>query len=107
MALERIVWPLLAPLIAQQRDHNAAVIRAAYATAEHQDHLSNEIARLIAAVRLLVQQTRDMTEHMASLEEANRFLRAALYGEQLPAPPRTETQLANLDRMTYIEERHE
>jgi len=107
MALERIVWPLLAPLIARQRDHNAAVIRAAYATAEHQDHLSNEIARLIAAVRLLVQQTRDMTEHMASLEEANRFLRAALYGEQLPAPPRTETQLANLDRMTYIEERHE
>lgn len=107
MALERIVWPLLAPLIARQRDHNAAVIRAAYAMAEHQDRLSNEIARLIAAVRLLAQQTRDIAEHMAGLEEADQHLRAALYGEQLPAPPRTETQLANLDRMTYIEERDE
>ncbi|MGC9040060.1 MAG: glycosyltransferase family 4 protein, partial [Roseiflexus sp.] len=38
--LDRIVWPLTASLIARQRDHNAAVIRAAYAMAEYQDHLS-------------------------------------------------------------------
>jgi len=107
MALERIVWPLLAPLIARQRDHNAAVIRAAYAMAEHQDHLSNEIARLIAAVRLLAQQTRDIAEHMAGLEEADQHLRAALYGEQPPPPPRTRTQMVDIDRETLIEERYE
>lgn len=107
MALERIIWPLLAPLIARQRDHNATVIRAAYATAEHQDHLANEITRLIAAVRLLAQQTRDIAEHMAGLEEADQFLRAALYGEQPPPPPRTKAQMVDVDRITFIEERHE
>lgn len=107
MTLERIIWPLLAMLIARQRDHNAAVIRAAYATAEYQDHLSNEIAHLIAAVRLLAQQTHAIAEHMASLEEANQFLRAALYGKRPPAPPRTETQKVNLDRITRIEKRNE
>jgi hypothetical protein len=107
MALERFVWPLLAPLIARQRDHNAAVIRAAYATAEYQDLLSNDVARLIAAVRLLAQQTRDIAEHMAGLEEADQHLRAALYGEQPPPPPRTRTQMVDIDRETLIEERYE
>jgi glycosyltransferase involved in cell wall biosynthesis len=106
-ALERFVWPLLAPLIARQRDHNAAVIRAAYATAEYQDLLSNDVARLIAAVRLLAQQTRDIAEHMAGLEEADQHLRAALYGEQPPPPPRTRTQMVDIDRETLIEERYE
>ena len=107
IALERIIWPLLAPLIARQRDHNAAVIRAAYATAEHQDHLANEITRLIAAVRLLAQQTRDIAEHMAGLEEADQFLRAALYGEQPPPLLRTKAQMVDVDRITFVEERHE
>jgi glycosyltransferase involved in cell wall biosynthesis len=107
MALERFVWPLLAPLIARQRDHNAAVIRAAYATAEYQDLLSNDVARLIAAVRLLAQQTRDIAEHIAGLEEADQHLRAALYGEQPPPPPRTRTQMVDIDRETLIEERYE
>ncbi|MBO9336281.1 MAG: glycosyltransferase family 4 protein [Roseiflexus sp.] len=106
MALERIVWPLLAPLIARQRDHNAAVIHAAYAMAEYQDLLSNDVARLIAAVRLLAQQTRDIAEHMAGLEEADQHLRAALYGEQPPLPC-TRTQLVDIDRETLIEERYE
>ena len=105
--LDRIVWPLLAPLIARQRDHNAAVIRAAYATAEYQDLLSNDVARLIAAVRLLAQQTRDIAEHMAGLEEADQHLRAAIYGEQPPPPPRTRTQMVDMDRETLIEERYE
>jgi glycosyltransferase involved in cell wall biosynthesis len=86
--LDRVVWPLLAPLIARQRDHNAAVIRAAYAMAEYQDHLSNDITRLIAAVRLLSHQTRDITEHIAELHEAGQNLRAALYGDS-PPPPRS------------------
>ncbi len=107
MALERIIWPLLAPLIARQRDHNATVIRAAYATAEYQDHLANEITRLTAAVRLLAQQMRDIAEHMAGLEEADQFLRAALYSEQPLQLPRTKAQMVDVDRITFVEERHE
>ncbi|MGQ9827383.1 MAG: glycosyltransferase family 4 protein [Roseiflexus sp.] len=114
MALERIVWTLLVPLIARQRDHNAAVIRAAYAMAEYQDHLSNEIARQAAeiarqaaVVRLLAQQTRDIAEHMAGLEEADQFLRAALYGTQPPSLPQISAQMADVDRIPHTGEWHE
>lgn len=86
--LDRIVWPLLAPLIARQRDHNAAVIRAAYAAAEYQDYLSNDLARIIAAIRLLSRQTRDIAEQIVELHEADQNLRAALHGDS-PPPPRT------------------
>ncbi|MCS6842632.1 MAG: glycosyltransferase family 4 protein [Roseiflexus sp.] len=96
--LDRIVWPLLAPLIARQRDHNAAVIRAAYAAAEYQDHLSNDLTRIIAAIRLLSRQTRDITEHIAELHEADQNLRASLYGDS-PPPPRTIPPKAVIDSL--------
>ncbi|MDW8234136.1 MAG: glycosyl transferase family 1, partial [Roseiflexaceae bacterium] len=94
--LDRIVWPMLAPLIARQRDHNAAVIRAAYAAAEYQDHLSNDLTRIIAAVRLLSRQTRDIAEQIAALHEADQHLRAALHGDS-PPPPRTIPPTAVID----------
>ncbi|MFQ3633052.1 glycosyltransferase family 4 protein [Roseiflexus sp.] len=85
--LDRIVWPMLAPLIARQRDHNAAVNHAIYAMAEYQDHLSNELNRSMTAVRLLSQQTRDLAGHVVELEEAIQNLRSAIYGDPPPPPP--------------------
>lgn len=105
--LDRIVWPLLAPLIARQRDHNAAVIRAAYAAAEYQDHLSNDLSRIIAAIRLLSRQTRDITEHIAELHEADQHLRAAIYGDPPPLPPRTIPPGNDIDTLTVTERRGE
>ncbi len=105
--LDRIVWPLIAPLIAHQRDHNAAVIRAAYTIAEYQDHLASDITRLITAVRLLSHQTRDITGQIAELHEADQNLRAALYGDPPPAPPRTIPPTADIDTLTLAERRDE
>ncbi len=85
--LDRVVWPMLAPLIARQRDHNAAVNHAVYAMAEYQDHLSNELKRGMTAVRLLSQQTRDLAGHVVELEEAIQNLRSAIYGDPPPPPP--------------------
>lgn len=104
--LDRIVWPLTASLIARQRDHNAAVIRAAYAMAEYQDHLSNDITRLIAAVRLLSHQTRDLIEHITELYEADQNLRAALYDDPPPPPPRIIPPKTNIDTLMAAE-RHD
>ncbi|MGB9750871.1 glycosyltransferase family 4 protein [Roseiflexus castenholzii] len=105
--LDRIVWPLTASLIARQRDHNAAVIRAAYAMAEYQDHLSNDITRLIAAVRLLSHQTRDLIEHITELYEADQNLRAALYDDPPPPPPRIIPPKTNIDTLMAAEHHDE
>ncbi|GIW01802.1 glycosyltransferase family 4 protein [Roseiflexus sp.] len=105
--LDRIVWPLTASLIARQRDHNAAVIRAAYAMAEYQDHLSNDITRLIAAVRLLSHQTRDLIEHITELYEADQHLRAALYDDPPPPPPRIIPPKTNIDTLMAAEHHDE
>lgn len=114
LLMERVVWPLLHPLIARQQEHNAAAIRAAYAAAEYQDHLISDLSAAVAhaqhrvalahqriddllsgvaelnerSVRerhLLAQQIRDFAEQLAGLEEAEQQLRAILRGE--PAPP--------------------
>ncbi|ABU58815.1 glycosyltransferase family 4 protein [Roseiflexus castenholzii] len=105
--LDRIVWPLTASLIARQRDHNAAVIRAAYAMAEYQDHLSNDITRLIAAVRLLSHQTRDIIEHITELHEADQNLRTALYDDPPPPPPRIIPPKTNIDTLMAAEHHDE
>jgi hypothetical protein len=110
LLMERLVWPLLHPLLARQQEQNAAAIRAAYASAEYHDHLSGELSGVIGrahqrlddllsglealnerSVRerhLLGQQLRDFAEQLAGLEEAEAQLRAQLRGEPAP-PPRT------------------
>lgn len=107
LLMERLVWPLLHPLIARQQEHNAAAIRAAYASAEYQDQLAGDLGaavgrahqrlddllrgidelneRSVRERHLLSQQVRDFAEQLAGLEEAEQQLRAALRGE--PAPP--------------------
>ncbi|HMQ31298.1 MAG TPA: glycosyl transferase family 1 [Chloroflexaceae bacterium] len=102
--MERLVWPLLHPLIARQQEHNAAALRAAYAAAEYQDHLAAALGharqriedlhkglaelneRSVRERHLLAQQTRDFAEQLAGLEEAEQQLRALLRGEAAPPP---------------------
>lgn len=104
LLMERLVWPVIHPLIARQQEYNAATIRAAYATAEYQDHLAaaaghahsrlDDLARGLAelnerAVRerhLVAQQVRDFAEQLAGLEEGEQQIRALLRGEAA-APP--------------------
>lgn len=76
---DRVLWPLLYPLLARQQEQNAAVIRAFYANAEDHDQLRN----------LIGQQVRDFTAQLAALEESEVQLRALLRGEPAP-PPREE-----------------
>ncbi|NTU85618.1 MAG: glycosyltransferase family 4 protein, partial [Chloroflexales bacterium] len=116
LLMERLVWPLLYPLIARQQEQNAAAIRAAYAAAEYQDHLISELSgtlhdtakhlgkrlddllagidelngRAVRERHLLSQQVRDFAEQLAGLEEAELQLRALLRGE--PAPPPASAQ---------------
>ncbi len=107
LLMERLVWPLLHPLIARQQEHNAAAIRAAYASAEYSDQLAGELTvavrqahqrlddllkgldglneRSVRERHLLGQQVRDFAEQLAGLEEAEQQLRALQRGE--PAPP--------------------
>lgn len=53
--LDRVVWPMLHPLLARQQEQNAAVIRALYAGAEHGDYLAQRIAQLKAQLALATQ----------------------------------------------------
>ncbi len=54
--LERVVWPVLYPLLARQQEQNAAVIRALYASAEHGDYLAQSIAHLARQLELITRQ---------------------------------------------------
>jgi hypothetical protein len=97
---ERLLWPLLHPLIARQQDQNAAVLRALYAIAEHSDDqkatlgqaqqriqsLAELIQRLQAERNMLAQQLCDMAEQLAGLEDADIQTRALLRGDPPPPP---------------------
>jgi hypothetical protein len=115
LLLDRVLWPLLYPLLARQQEQNAAVIRAAYATAEYHDHLVGQLGASLAQAadmlgkraddlgqglgelnertlrerHLVAQQVRDFAEQLAALEAAEEQLRALMRGE--PAPPPSGT----------------
>jgi glycosyltransferase involved in cell wall biosynthesis len=109
--LDRVVWPLLFPLIARQQEHNAAVLRAVYASTEQNDLLADKLAELSKRIgelrlrcdhlgqglaelnergvherNLVAQQVRDFAEQLAGLEEAEVQIRALLRGEGAPPP---------------------
>lgn len=68
---ERVVWPLIQPLIARQQEHNAAVLRASYAAAELSDHQRLTVLQLNQIVaRLQLQQDQlqqQLQRHVAEL----------------------------------------
>ncbi len=62
--LERVVWPVLYPLLARQQEQNAAVIRAFYAGAEHADYLAQSIAHLKDQLMLTAQRLDGRLDHL-------------------------------------------
>ncbi|MEI7773125.1 MAG: glycosyltransferase family 4 protein, partial [Chloroflexales bacterium] len=98
---ERLIWPLLHPLIARQQEQNAAVLRALYAISEQGDDqraaVSHSHRRIDDALKgmadmnqravrehhLLAQQIRDFAEQLAGLEDADQQILARLLGELL------------------------
>lgn len=56
LLMDRVVWPLLYPLLARQQEQNAATIRAFYAVAEYSDSLSLHLQHLHSRLDYLQQQ---------------------------------------------------
>jgi glycosyltransferase involved in cell wall biosynthesis len=107
----RLLWPLLQPLLAQQQDQNAAVLRALYAVAEQNDQLLSTLhvalqsinhahlriddvllgmadlnVRNVRERHLLAQQLHDLAGQLVGLEEADIQVRALLRGDLAPPP---------------------
>ncbi|NNJ09628.1 glycosyltransferase [Chloroflexales bacterium ZM16-3] len=118
---ERLLWPLLQPLLDRQQEQNAAVLRALYAMAEQGDHRQTNLAasgqratalgehahlridhtlqglaelneRSLRERHLLAQQLRDLAEQIAGLEEADIQTRALLRGDPVPPPATLPTE---------------
>ncbi|MFQ3662334.1 MAG: glycosyltransferase family 4 protein [Chloroflexaceae bacterium] len=62
--LERLVWPMLYPLLARQQEQNAAVIRALYASAEYGDYLAQSVAHLKDQLALTAQRLNLRLDHL-------------------------------------------
>ena len=107
LLLERLVWPLLHPLLLRQQEQNAATIRAAYATAEYHDHLSSTLGgtlhdsvnQIDGRIVLLNQRLDDMLTGISELNERSVRERHLLsqqvrdFAEQLAGLEDAEAQL--------------
>jgi len=67
--MERVVWPMLYPLLARQQEQNAAVIRALYASAEYGNFLAQSIAHLKDQVALTTQRLDHLNLRLDHLRE--------------------------------------
>jgi hypothetical protein len=59
---ERVLWPLLHPLLARQQEQNAAALRALYAVAEQQDAAYHTLQQVIAVA---ARQSQDSTNFLS------------------------------------------
>ncbi len=88
LLLDRLVWPLLYPLLARQQEQNAAVIRALYAQAEQLDYvggISNQVLQgLIDTQRRLNQLSEEVEQLQTALDRLEQRTQ------------QTEAQLAQL-----------
>jgi glycosyltransferase involved in cell wall biosynthesis len=95
LLINQLVRPFVLPLIEQQQEHNAAVLRTTYALAESADRRRSAINEQLAALHQRINELYERTDRLAQGEQTIRQ-QVGEFAEQLAGLEEADTQLLEL-----------